>query len=185
MALEPAPGSAHDARRLVGAQTDVAGAERQHEVVPQRTLTIADRLVDQVGHPGVALEPCCGGRIVAVGTGAEEVHVGDEVGEHDLGDAGLAERREHLLDVPEEHPVRSDDEHALILEREPVGVQQVRGAVECDHGLAGARPALHHEHTGLRRPDDLVLFALDGGDDVAERPRAATFERRQQRRIAA
>ena len=51
-------------------------------------------------------------------------------------------------------------------------------------GLAGAGAALDDEHAVLRRADDLVLLALDGGDDVAERAGAATLERREQRRVA-
>ena len=74
--------------------------------------------------------------------------VGDEVGEHRQLDAGLAERRQHLLDVAEEQPVGPDDEHALALEREAVRVEQVGGAVQRDDGLAGARTALHDEHAG-------------------------------------
>ena len=38
---------------------------------------------------------------------------------------------------------------------------------------------------GLGRADDLVLFALDRGDDVAERAGAPTLERGQQRGVAA
>ena len=94
--------------------------------------------------------------------------VGDEVGEHGQLDAGLAQRRQHLLDVAEEQAVGPDDEHALALEREPVGVEEVGGAVQGDDGLAGARAALHDEHAGQLGADDLVLLALDGGDDVAE-----------------
>ena len=47
-------------------------------------------------------------------------------------------------------------------------------------GLAGAGTALHDEHAGLRRADDLVLLALDGGDDVAELAGATAFERGEQ-----
>ena len=121
---------------------------------------------------------------VALVARARPAHVGDEVGQHDLLDAGLAERREHPLDVAQEHPVRSDDEDALVLQREAVGVQQVRRAVEGDDGLAGARTALDDEHTGLRRADDLVLLGLDRGDDVAERAGAAALEGGEQRRVA-
>ena len=112
-------------------------------------------------------------------------HVVHQVVQHDLFDAGLTERGQHSLDVAQEHPVGSDDEHALVLEREPVGVEQVGGAVERDDRLAGAGSALHDEHPGLRAADDLVLLALDGGDDVAELSGAATFERSEQGGVAA
>ena len=128
-------------------------------------------------------------RAVTVGVaglaGAGERHVGHEVGQHDLLDAGLAERRQDPLDVAQEHPVRADDEDALVLEREAVGVQQVGGAVQGDDGLAGAGPALDDEHAGLGRADDLVLLGLDRGDDVAERAGATALEGGQQRGVAA
>ncbi len=101
---------------------------------------------------------------------------GHQVGEYDLFHAGLAERRKHTVDVAQEHAVRSDDEHALVLEREPVRVEQIGGAVERDHGLARARPALHDEHAAELRTDDLVLLRLDRGHDVAELARARLLE---------
>ena len=48
-----------------------------------------------------------------------------------------------------------------------------------DDGLAGARAALHDEHAGLRRADDLVLLGLDRGDDVAERARCGRARARR------
>ena len=72
------------------------------------------------------------------------------------------------MDVAQEHAVRADDEHTLVFEREPIRVEQVGGAVQRDDGLAGARTALHDEHAGKGRPDDLVLLGLDRRDDVAE-----------------
>ena len=81
--------------------------------------------------------------------GGGEADVGHEVGEHDLLDSGLAERRQDAFDVAQEDPVRPDDEDALVLEREAVGVQQVGGPVEGDHRLAGAgtRPGRRgHRH---------------------------------------
>ena len=146
VAAEPTLRSTHDALRLLGAQAQEAGAERHDDVVAQRPLAIGDRLVDDVGHPQVALD---GGGQRAVGgvdAVARPLDVGHEVVEHHLLDAGLAQRRQHALDVAQEHPVRADDEHALVLEREAVRVQQVRGAVQRHDGLAGARAALHHQH---------------------------------------
>ena len=51
-------------------------------------------------------------------------------------------------------------------------------------GLAGAGAALDHQHAGQRRPDDLVLLALDGGDDVAHAPGAGRLERGDERAVA-
>ena len=133
---------------------------------------------------GVALD-ASSQRGVGRVAGAAPLDVGHEVGEHDLLDARLAERRQDALDVAEEHAVRADHEHALVLEREAMGVEQVGGAVQGDDGLAGAGAALDDEHAGLRRADDLVLLGLDRGDDVAERAGAAALERGEQRRVAA
>src|SRR3989442_794619 len=65
-----------------------------------------------------------------------------------------------------------------------MGVQQVRGAVQGDHRLAGAGTALHNEHARQLGPDDLVLLALDRGDDVAEATGAVRLERGEQRALA-
>ena len=122
--------------------------------------------------------------VTARGRRPRDADVGHEVGQHGQLDAGLAERRQHLLDVAEEQPVGPDHQHALALEREPVRVEQVGGAVQRHDGLAGARAALHHEHAGQRGPDDLVLLALDGGDDVAEAAGAGRLERGDERAVA-
>ncbi len=74
----------------------------------------------------------------------------NEIGQHDLLDAGLAERRKHPFDVAQEHTVRPDDEHALVFEREPMGVEQVGGAVQRHHRLARTGATLHDEHAVLR-----------------------------------
>ena len=63
-------------------------------------------------------------------------------------------------------------------------VKQVRRPVQRDHGLAGPRTALHHQHPGQSGPDDLVLLGLDRRDDLVHPPGAARAERRQQRRLA-
>jgi hypothetical protein len=65
-----------------------------------------------------------------------------------------------------------------------VRVEEVRGAVERDCGLAGARAARDHEDAGDLGPDGLVLFGLDGCDDVAHSAGAVAFERGEQRAFA-
>ena len=69
----------------------------------------------------------------------------DEVGDGAADDARLAERGQHLVDVAQERRARADDQHAGALQRAPVRVQQVCGAVQRDRSLAGAGPALHHQ----------------------------------------
>jgi hypothetical protein len=82
-------------------------------------------------------------------------------------DARLAERGQDLPDVGQEGGVGPHDEHAAPRQPVAVGVEQVRGAVQGHRGLAGAGPALHHQHARRLRPDDRVLLGLDRGDDVA------------------
>ena len=93
----------------------------------------------------------------------------------------LAERRQDLRDVAQEHRVRPDDEHAFAREPGAVLVQQERGAVQADRGLARARTALHDQARLDRRADDRVLFGLDRRDDVAHLPGAGPAELGEQR----
>ena len=48
---------------------------------------------------------------------------------------------QHPLDVAHEDAARADHQHAAALVAAPVGVEEVRRAVQRDHGLAGARAA--------------------------------------------
>ena len=112
------------------------------------------------------------GRIVT--SDAESVYEPADRGQRD---AALPERREHLLYVAEEERVRADDEHTLALEREAVGVEEVRGPVEGHGRLAGPRAALDDEDTGKLGADDRVLLSLDGGDDVAHPAGPCSLER--------
>ena len=73
----------------------------------------------------------------------------------------------------------------MALEREAVRVEEVRGPVQRDHRLARARTALHDEHARQRAADDLVLLALDGGDDVGEPSGATELECGDERLLAA
>ncbi len=122
-------------------------AEGHHQVAAQRALAVADGLGQDLGHAAVALDP---GR--DLGVAAAHADRVDQVGQHRELDAGLAERWQHLLDVAEEEPVGPDDQHALVLQREAVRVEEVGGPVEGDDGLAGAGTALHHEHAGHAGP---------------------------------
>ena len=113
-----------------------------------------------------------------------QLHLGHEVGQRDLQHRFLAQRRQHLRDVAQERAARADHHHLGARELRVV-VEQVGGAVEADRGLAGAGPSLHGEHAGQRRPDHLVLFQLDGGDDVEHHAGAGPLELGQERVTAA
>ena len=143
-------------------------------------LAVGDGLRHDVGHPGVALhrrdlgdfawpraelrlEPADGG----------ELHV------------LLTERRQHLLDVAQEDRTRADEQHALRREPAAVRIEEIRGAVQRDRGLAGAGSAADHEDAGEVGADRLVLLGLDRGDDVAHAPGAVALERAEQRAFTA
>ena len=149
MTAEPAVRLAHDPGGFLGTQPDVAGSERHDEVGPEWPLAIVDRLVDHVTHPGVTFDAGGEWRLRLVGTGRER-HIGHEVGQHHLLDARLAERGKHLLDVLEEDAVRPDHQDTLILEREPMRVEQIGGPVQRNDRLAGTRTTLHDQHASLR-----------------------------------
>ena len=145
VAPAPPPSGLDDAAALARPEAQVGGAEGHDQIVAERALTIAHGILDEPAHAGVALHPRR-----RIGLTATDDHVVHEIGQDDLLDAGLAERREDLLDVAEEHPVRPDHQDTLVLEREAVGVEQVGGAVQRHHGLAGAGTALDDEHARLR-----------------------------------
>ena len=173
----PAAGGRHDLGRLAPADAQDPATERHLETAAQGPLAITHGFGDDRGHALVTLEA---GDLDRFGAGRR--HLGHERCGRGQVDARLTQRRQHLLDVTEEEAVGPEHEHALALEQEAVGVEEVGGPVERDRGLARARAALHDEHAGQRRPDDLVLLGLDGGDDVAHEARARPLERGQQRR---
>ena len=175
----PPPGVRHDLLGALGRDPQHLDAVADRQVVAQRAAPVAHGLGEHLRHAEVALDARRRGRVVA----ADRGWLGEEVGEHGELDAGLAERRQHLLDVAEEQPVGPEHQHALALEREAVGVEQVGGAVQGDDRLAGARAALHDEDAGKLGPDDLVLLALDRGDDVGQAAGAAGLEGGDQRAV--
>ena len=80
----------------------------------------------------------------------------------------------------EERGVGPDHEHAVAFDPLPLGVEQVCDAVQCHHGLTGARAALDHQHPGVIVPDDLVLLGLDRRHDVAHPLTARRIDRREE-----
>ena len=83
-----------------------------------------------------------------------------------LLDRAFAERGQDLADVADERPVRADDEHTGVAKGR-IGVDQPRGAVQADRGLAGAGPALDDERRQRAFGDRLVLLRGDRRDDLA------------------
>ena len=78
----------------------------------------------------------------------------------------------------------TDEEHALVPEPAPERVEEVRGAVQRDRGLAGAGPARDDEHAREVGAHRGVLLGLDRGDDVGHAAGPGALERRQQRALA-
>lgn len=138
-------------------------------------LPVPYGLGQYAGHVRPALD---GGSRGAVGAGG--VHAGEQFGDRRQQHAGLTERGQHVADVAEEGRVGPDDQHGPLGELFPVRVQQIRGPVQRDRGLPGARPSLDDEHPALRGADDVVLLGLDGRDDVAHPARAGAGQRGEQ-----
>ncbi len=95
----------------------------------------------------------------------------------------LTERRQHLLDVPEEHRARADEQDALAAELGAVGVQEVGRAVQRDGGLPRARATRDDKDPGQAGAHRGVLLGLDGGDDVRHAAGAVPLQRGQQRAL--
>ena len=76
-----------------------------------------------------------------------------------------------------------DHQDPAVGEPAPVGVEQVRGAVQRDLGLAGAGPAGDERDAAGGRADGLVLLPLDGGDDVAHERTPGPAQRGEQRAL--
>ena len=170
-----ATGHADDVLGRPGPQAQHAGAEGDLDVAAERALAGAHGPGQHLDHAHVALQLGDGGVVDAA-----HAHLGHQARDRRQAHPGLAERREDLLDVAQEQRVRPHDEHALALEREAVGVEQVGGTVQRHRRLAGAGAALDDEDPGQRRADDLVLLALDGADDVAHVARPGLAERGQE-----
>ena len=154
--------------------------DREGHVARQRALAIADGLGHDARHPDVALDRRDLGNLAW-----PRAELGLEPTDRRELDVLLAERRQHLLDVAQEHGTRPDQQHALGGEAAAVRVEQVRGTVQRDRGLARARSSADHEDAGKVGPDRLVLLGLDRRDDVAHAPGAVAFERAEERAFAA
>ncbi|BDZ50131.1 hypothetical protein GCM10025867_23720 [Frondihabitans sucicola] len=133
----------------------------------------------EVGHPSGPLERRDVGSVVdrRLDTRIQPAQAGQD-------HPRLAERRQHLLDVPQEGARRPDDEDTGAAEALAVRVEQVGGAVQSDGGLARARAALHHQDAVELGADDPVLLGLDRGDDVGHAAGALSGERRHQSALA-
>ncbi len=172
----PAPGQGDDLLGGRGMQAQDPRPERHLDVMAQRALPRPHRSGQHLDHAHVALE-LRHRRVVD----PAHAHLGDQSRHGRKADPGLPKRREHLLDVAQEQRIGPDHEHALALEWEAVGVEEIGGAVQGHGRLARARTTLDDQDAGERRADDLVLLALNGPDDVAHVPGAGLAECGEQR----
>ena len=170
MGARAAPGHLDDLAAVLDGQPQEQRPVGDGHVGRQGPLADTHGAGDELGHPGVTLEPRHLRRAV----------VRHQTGHGRQGDPGLAQGGQDLLDVAEEERVGPDHQDTLALEGEPVGVEEVGGPVQSHRRLAGARPTLHHQHAGQRGPDDLVLLPLNGGDDVGHPARPGPVEGGQQ-----
>jgi hypothetical protein len=122
-------------------------------------------------HAGVGLDR---GRLRAVGPGHRDLR--DQALDRPLGDVHLAQSRQHVTDEGQVRGTGADDQHPVPGQPLAVLVEQEGGAVQADGRLAGPRAALDAERLAQRRPDQVVLLGLDGGDDVAHRADARPFD---------
>ncbi len=174
----PAPGLVHQVR----VQDQIAVVVRDHDRPVRQGLPVRHEARQRIRHRRIALDPGGPGRVGAGGGDAREELAGR--GEQHTG---LTERGQHLADVAEERRVGPDDQHRAPGQLLAVGVEQIRGAVQGDDGLAGAGAALHDEDAAVRGADDPVLVGLDGLHDVVHPAGARGIQRGQQNgvRIAA
>ena len=141
----------------------------------RQPLPVGDRRREHVQDLQRALEPR-GVRGVLGG----DAQTGHEVAGGHEHHVGLAQRRQNAADVVQERRVGPDHEHTMAFHPLPLGVEQVRDAVQRHHGLPGARATLDHQHPWVIEPDDLVLFGLDRRHDVAHPVTARRVDRREQ-----
>jgi hypothetical protein len=165
------------AGRRVQAQPQAAHLD--HDVGLGDLLAVGDGGGQHLHHAGVALDRGHRQRLLAAGA-----HAREQPAHGRQQHVGLAQRRQHLLDVAQEGRVGPDHQHPAPGQTLAVGVEQVGGPVQGHGSLAGARPALDDQHAGKVGSDDAVLLGLDGGHDVLHPAGAAGREGGQQGRLA-
>ena len=168
------------AHQLPAQLTELRAVEQDHVVAPEDPVLprrarglLPRRTPHQLGHPGRTLH--VGDRRLVVADRADPV---DDLTQRPQGNRGLAERRQHPLDVAHEHAARADDEHAARLVPPPVGVEQVRRPVQRHDRLARPRPA------GDRRSRRATALGSRGPARPGSSPRSSASSGRGRGRAA-
>lgn len=103
--------------------------------------------------------------------------LGHEVAQRARSHALLAEAWQHVGDVVQVGPVRADEQDTAPVARQlRIRIEEIRGAVQGDHCLARAWPAVDYERAAGSGPDNGVLVRGDGGQHVPHVRRAARAE---------
>jgi hypothetical protein len=143
---------------------------------PRRLL--ARRTPHELGHPLRALQQ---GHLRGVVT--DGAQAADHLAQRPQRDRGLAQRRQHPLDVAHEDARRPDHQHPTGLVAPAVGVEEVRRAVQRHDRLARAGATADGDDSLGRCADRAVLLGLDGGNDRVHRPVAGAGQLRHQRAL--
>ena len=132
----------HDLLTLELRKSKVLQPVTEDQVLAKPTFTLLDGSPDQLDHLQIALDLSHSLGIKLVGPHRRH----NEITEYRQAHTRLTQRREHLFDISKEQPVGPDHQNPLILKREAVGVQQVRGSMKRNDGLARAGASLDHDH---------------------------------------
>ncbi len=168
-----------DAAAVPARDPQAHAVEPERDVLARRSLAVCECPLEHARHPHVALHRR-GDGILGPDRGEDRLQPGHG---REL-DLVLAERRQDLLDVAQEHGARSHEEDTVARELAAVGVEEVRRPVERDRGLAGAGAPGDDQRARQIGAHGLVLLGLDGGHDVAHATGALSLERREQRTLA-
>ena len=152
-----------------------AAVDAELLVAPRHALTFANGRANHVSHLGPALD-----HRDVVTFAVRNPHTAHESSKSGRHRTCFAKRRKDMVDVPQERRRRSHQQDTAPLQHFAVVVEQIRGAVESDSSLAGARTALDNECAVERSANDRILLRLDRGDDIAHASRTAGIERREQ-----
>ena len=165
---------------IAGRDPHIAARRFEGELLRRRLLVEAHTAIDRLApaRRGLYL------RHPRIGLGLRVLALGHEVRKSAREHALLTEARQHVGDICEVGPVRSDDEHAAARGLHlRICIKQVRGAVQRDDGLTRAGSTVHDEWTPRGRADDLVLVRLDRAEYIAHFFRARGAQRGDERRV--
>ena len=148
---------------VLPAQPELSPRRLDEKGLRRRLLVEADGRLDRIDHATVGLEA----RDSGVGLDGSGRALRDEVAQRAGLHAVFAEAREHILDVREVRRTRTDEQHAAAaLPEVRIRVDQIGGAVQRDHRLAGPGSAVDDESAPRSGADDRVLVGLDRPEHV-------------------